>query len=247
MPISLDYAQTRALAKKFREITGREVPHGQILSAIASVVGMPMDGLMHKLKSEGKSSQASRVLNPWDDQWSPGGSLLKSFDTLPSHPSVDIPDFDAARSLFETMIRTAPRRTHYAFVLVQIDNLGELDEDGDTANVLVRLSRGLRRYVEEYGTLAACTRRGEFVVLLDDVDPMDEEDQTLGWFSKALPIKRLPDEPEVLITAVVTDVELEEPTAYLDLGEIIEAGRESLIVYNEMRSRVRFVWGPSAY
>lgn len=32
---------------------------------------------------------------------------------------------------------------------------------------------------------------------LKTFDAMDEEDETLGWFSKALPFRRQPDQPEV--------------------------------------------------
>lgn len=182
---------TRALAKKFRQITGKEVSHTEVLSAI--------------------------------------------------------PDFELARPIFELMIRSAPRRTHYAFVLVQIDNLDELEDDGDTEGVLVRLAEGLRRYVEENHTLAACTRNGEFAILLEDVDAMDEDDETLGWFSKALPFKRQPDQPEVMITALVTDVGFNDPNEDPMLLERIEVTRESFKEYNEMRSQMRFVWGPAGF
>jgi hypothetical protein len=244
MPISLDYAQTRALAKKFRQITGKDVSHTEILSAISSVVGMPMDGMMHMLKSEGKTAKPGRE-NPWDKSWKPGGPMLATFDAVPKHASIAIPDFDLARPIFELMIRTATRRTHYAFVLVQIDNLDELAEDGDAEEVFARLAQGLRRYVEENKTLVACTRKGEFAILLDDVDAMDEEDETMGWFGKALPFRRQPDQPEVMITALVSDVEFNDPNADPMLAEIIEVTRESFIDYNEMRSQLRYVWGPS--
>jgi hypothetical protein len=49
--------------------------------------------------------------------------------------------------------------------------------------------------------------------LLDDVDAMDEEDETLGWFGKVLPIRRDNDKssPEVLFTAVASKMELNDP------------------------------------
>lgn len=245
MPISLDYAQTRALAKKFREITGREVAHAEILTAISSVVGMPMDGMMHKLKAEARTGDKAPE-NPWDPAWKPGASTLRTFDAIPRHPDLEMPDFTHARPFFELMIRKAPRRTRYAFVMLQIDNLADLSSS-DAAEVFSRLAAGLRGYIDENRTLAACTRRGEVVILLDDVDAMDEEDPTLGWLSKVLPFAREKAQPEVLITAVVAEIELEDPDADPMLDDVIEASRESLLVYNERRSTNRFVWGPTAY
>jgi hypothetical protein len=248
MPLSLDYAQTRALAKKFRQITGKEVSHTEILSAISSVVGMPMDGMMHMLKTENHSAAASKDVNPWDKDWKPGASTLKTFDAIPKHASIDIPDFEIARPVFELMIRTAPRRTHYSLVAVQIDNPEELNA-AETAQVASRLAAGLRAYVDEYRTLAACTRPGEFLILLDDVDAMDEEDETLGWFGKVLPIRRGDDKssPEVLFTAVASNMELNDPSEDPMLPDAIEASREAFELYNEMRSRHRFVWGPTSF
>lgn len=246
MPLSLDYAQTRALAKKFREITGKEVSHTDVLSAISSVVGMPMDGMMHLLKAEAKAAKL-HCENPWDREWKPAGPMLATFDAIPKHASMAIPDFELARPVFELMIRTAPRLTHFAFVLVQIDNLDELEEDGDTDGVLARLSEGLRSYVEENNTLAACTRKGEFAILLEDVDAMDEEDETLGWFGKALPFRRQPDQPEVMITALVSEVEFNDPNTDPMLLERIEVTRESFKEYNKMRSQMRYVWGPAGF
>lgn len=246
MPISLDYAQTRALAKQFRQITGKDVAHTDILSAISSVIGMPMDGMMHMLKTEAKATKPKNE-NPWDKTWKPDGPMLATFDAIPKHASLAIPDFEAARPIFELMIRTAPRLTHYSFVLVQIDNLDELEEDGATEGVLARLADGLRAYVAENNTLAACTRKGEFAILLNDVDAMDEEDETLGWFGKVLPFKRIPEQPEVMITALVTDVEFNDPNADPMLTETIDVTREAFLEYNEMRSQFRYVWGPSGF
>ncbi|MNU39104.1 hypothetical protein D3C71_277920 [compost metagenome] len=248
MPISLDYAQTRALSKKLRELTGRDISHSSVLEAIATITGMPMDGMMHMLKTETRAAKTAPTdENPWDRAWKPGGSTLKTFDAIPKHPSMEVPDFEMARPIFELMIRTAPRRTRYSFVLVQIDNLEELEQGRNAAGVSVRLADGLRRYVEENNTLAACTRNGEFAILLEDVDAMDEEDETLGWFSKALPFRRQPDQPEVMITALVTDVEFNDPNEDPMLLERIEVTRESFKEYNEMRSQMRFVWGPAGF
>ncbi len=249
MPISLDYAQTRALSKKLRETTGRDVSHTSVLEAISLIVGMPMDGMMHMLKTEDRSAKAStKNENPWDKEWKPGGSMLKTFDAIPKHPSITIPDFEAARPVFELMIRTAPRRTHYSLVAVQIDNPEELNP-AETAQVAARLAAGLRAYVDENRTLAACTRPGEFLILLDDVDAMDEEDETLGWFGMVLPIRRGDDKssPEVLFTAVASNMELNDPSEDPMLAEAIEASREAFELYNEMRSQRRYVWGPTSF
>jgi len=51
MPISFDYDETRALAKQFRELTGRDIKHTQIIEAMATVKGMKGDSLMHMLKN----------------------------------------------------------------------------------------------------------------------------------------------------------------------------------------------------
>lgn len=51
MPISFDYDETRALAKQFRELTGREIKHTQIIEAMAAVKGMKGDSFMHMLKN----------------------------------------------------------------------------------------------------------------------------------------------------------------------------------------------------
>jgi hypothetical protein len=51
MPISFDYDETRALAKQFRELTGRDIKHTQIIEAMATIKGMKADSLMHMLKS----------------------------------------------------------------------------------------------------------------------------------------------------------------------------------------------------
>lgn len=101
--------------------------------------------------------------------------------------------------------------------------------------------------MEEHNTLAACTRNGEFAILLEDVDAMDEEDETLGWFSKVLPFRRQPDQPKVMITALVSEVEFNDPNEDPMLLERIEVTRESFKVYNEMRSQMRFVWGPAGF
>ncbi|TLX16267.1 hypothetical protein [Rhizobium sp. MHM7A] len=50
MSISFDYNETRALAKQFRELTGRDIKHTQIIQAMATVKGMKADSLMHMLK-----------------------------------------------------------------------------------------------------------------------------------------------------------------------------------------------------
>jgi hypothetical protein len=249
MPLSLDYTQTRALAKKLHLITGKEVSHTEVLSVISSVVGMPMDGMMHMLKTESRSVAAKpKDINPWDKDWKPLGATLKTFDAIPKHASIDIPDFEAARPVFELMIRTAPRRTHYSLVAVQIDNPEELNP-AETAEVASRLAASLRAYVDENRTLAACTRPGEFIILLEDVDAMDEEDETLGWFGKVLPIRRGNDKtsPEVLFTAVASNMELNDPNDDPMLTEAIEASREAFELYNEMRSQRRYVWGPTSF
>jgi hypothetical protein len=51
MPISFDYDETRALAKQFRELTGRDIKHTEIIQAMATVKGMKGDSLMHMLKN----------------------------------------------------------------------------------------------------------------------------------------------------------------------------------------------------
>lgn len=245
MPINLDYAQTRALAKKFRHLTGKDISHTDVLSEISSVVGMPMDGMMHKLKSEAKAD-SPKTCNPWDKSWKPGGPTVATFDAIDRHPSIEIPDFEAARPVFELMISKAPRKTHYAFVLLQIDNLDELLPH-EAEGVFSRLAAGIRAYVIEHHTIAACTRRGEVAILLDDVDAMDEDDATLGWFSRSLPFKRHDDQPEVLVTAVVTEMELNDPNEDPLLTDVIEESRNAITSYNEMRSSFRFIWGPSGF
>jgi hypothetical protein len=133
-------------------------------------------------------------------------------------------------------------------VAVQIDNPEELNP-AETAEVASRLAAGLRSYVDENRTMAACTKPGEFLILLDDVDAMDEEDETLGWFGQVLPIRRSNDKssPEVLFTAVASNMELNDPNDDPRLTEAIEASREAFELYNEMRSQRRYVWGPTSF
>jgi hypothetical protein len=52
MPVQLNYKNVRDLAKKFREITGREVKHTEIIGIVAEVLGRRPDAMMHELKSE---------------------------------------------------------------------------------------------------------------------------------------------------------------------------------------------------
>lgn len=59
MPISFDYDETRALAKQFRELTGRDIKHTQIIEAMATVKGMKGDSLMHMLKNANETVENS--------------------------------------------------------------------------------------------------------------------------------------------------------------------------------------------
>jgi hypothetical protein len=65
MPISFDYDETRALAKQFRELTGRDIKHTQIIEAMATIKGMKADSLMHMLKHDGiEYSTVSKLSTP---------------------------------------------------------------------------------------------------------------------------------------------------------------------------------------
>jgi hypothetical protein len=259
MPISLDYAQTRALAKKFRELTGTVIPHTQILSAISSVVGMPMDGMMHMLKSDadlgGKPKNAERKIPEKGGRTLEEIELglprvplldfepsLREFKSIRRHPSMPIPDFDYCRKQFLIMLH----KGDYSFVMLRIDNLDKLTS-AEAESVLLRMSEGLGQYIAENPTLAACTGRGEVAILLEDVDAMDEEDETLGWLSRALPFRREDGQPEVLITAAVTDLMYPKLTNNGDLDDMIDASREAFRTYNRDRPPSRFIWGPTEY
>lgn len=217
-----------------------------------------MDGMMHKLKAEAReiSLNTPAVRKPPEkgklslEELEAGMRRVPMFDCDPvmtfkatkRHPSMAIPDFESCRQQFLIMLH----KGGYAFVMLRIDNLDELFEC-EAEGVLQRLSEGLAAYIGENPTLAACTRRGEVAILLRDVDAMDEEDDTLGWFSKALPLRRQADQPKVFITAVVTDLAYPRMTCAEDLDDMIETSREAFELYNEHRSSSPFVWGPTEY
>ena len=60
MPLELKYKNVRDLAKRLRDLTGRDIKHTQILAAIAESVGRRPDAMMHELKGEA----AKRVERP---------------------------------------------------------------------------------------------------------------------------------------------------------------------------------------
>jgi hypothetical protein len=56
MPVELSHQNVRDLAKKLRELTGREIKHTVIIEAIAEALGRRPDAMMHELKGETLSS-----------------------------------------------------------------------------------------------------------------------------------------------------------------------------------------------
>jgi hypothetical protein len=61
MPISLNYEQVRALAKKLKTRPGVDIKLTEVYEDIASVVGRKPDALMHELKTEAKFSLPTPV------------------------------------------------------------------------------------------------------------------------------------------------------------------------------------------
>lgn len=91
MPLSFDYDETRALAKQFRELTGRDIKHTQIIEAMATIKGMKADSLMHMLKTEGQSRAASGTTRPTEHAFLDENDLTESLRramTIPHDPRV---------------------------------------------------------------------------------------------------------------------------------------------------------------
>jgi hypothetical protein len=247
MPISLGYAQTRALAKRFRELTGKDIQHTAVLEAISAVVGMPMDGMMHMLKSEERAAAANTGPAPIWGKWAVGEPTLDIFDRMPKDPQFPLPAFGDALPFIEHLIRTAPRRVDYYLVFVRIDNLAEFAEEHQKI-LLGELTAKLREYVAENNTMAACVGSNEFVVLVKDVDIMNEDDWTMGWFAKKLVFGAgSHGDEDVWYTAAVSDTVNNVAGADLMIDEAIAASRESIIEGDQWRPRLLFVWGPSGF
>jgi hypothetical protein len=87
MPIQLTHDNVRDLAKKLRELTGREIRHTEIIAAIAEAVGRRPDAMMHELKNQkapttrtdrGNTSKVSRAIaaETGFEVWDTGGGCL---------------------------------------------------------------------------------------------------------------------------------------------------------------------------
>lgn len=59
MPVNLTHREVRDLAKNLRDLTGRDIKHTEIIAAIAKAVGRPADSMMHELKNENASVNAT--------------------------------------------------------------------------------------------------------------------------------------------------------------------------------------------
>ena len=89
MPISFDYNEARALAKQFRELTGRDIKHTQIIEAMATVKGMKGDSLMHMLKNAELQIAASPVRSERVFFQEKGlTDVLRRELTLPTDPNI---------------------------------------------------------------------------------------------------------------------------------------------------------------
>jgi hypothetical protein len=181
----------------------------------------------------------------WDPAWKPGKSTLATFDSLPRHAALAIPALHEALPIFELLIRKAPRRARYSFVLVQFTVLSTTPE-----LALEDLAAQLRRYVTDHKGMAACTGTGEFAILVDDVDAMDEEDPSMNQLGRYIGAswRESTDKPDIMFTAAITDVSFITPTGDLMLSETVGWSRETLMDYEEYRtpaSPFSLMWAPS--
>lgn len=84
MPLKLDYDNVRDLAKRLRDLTGREIKHTEIIAAIAQSVGRRPDALMHELKGEA-TKRVERVERPhvFRDKYADWAPVVEIPGTVP--------------------------------------------------------------------------------------------------------------------------------------------------------------------
>jgi hypothetical protein len=100
MPIQLTHDNVRDLAKKLRELTGRDIKHTEIIAAIAGAVGRRPDAMMHELKNDkvpnsrksgGNTPEISRnvATETGFEVWDTGGGCLAFAKLLKEHKVSD--------------------------------------------------------------------------------------------------------------------------------------------------------------